>query len=482
MAVGPLDGRYARRVAPLSAFFSEGALIRYRVRVEVEYLLALVQALSAAGKLREGVDAAELVDKASVVRNWFAVEEDGDGDPSSAGFDFDPQAVSQIAIGEGWCGAHALRVKALERVTNHDVKAVEYFLKERIDSAGLAQFKEYVHFGLTSQDINNTAIPLALREAVEGVVVPAYQRVVGLLREKAVAWMEVPMLAHTHGQAATPTRVGKEFMVWVERLERQLALLAQVPHSAKFGGATGGLNAHVVAYPDMGWVEFADRFIAALGLQREAWTTQISHYDNLAALFDAMKRVNTVLLDVCRDVWQYVSMHYLSQKVVATEVGSSAMPHKVNPIDFENAEGNLGLANAVLEHLSAKLPVSRLQRDLTDSTVLRNLGVPLGHTLVATSSLEIGLNKIGLNHQRVEQDLRDNWLVISEALQTILRRVGFPNPYEALKEVTRGQDQVGKEEIEAFVRTLDVEESVREELLAVTPFTFVGVVPEYRDG
>ena len=440
-AVSPIDGRYRQHTHTLAPYFSEYGLIRYRVRVEVEYFIALCEL--------------PLPQLKSV----------------------DPERFAQLrAIVDNFSEAEAQQVKDIERTTNHDVKAVEYFLKERWSALGLSDYQEFIHFGLTSQDVNNTAIPLSLREAQEQVYRPLLNEVLDKLQQQARRWADVPMLARTHGQPASPTRIGKEWLVFHERLTQQVELLDQLPHTAKFGGATGGFNAHVVAYPTVDWKAFADRFTQGnLGLQRSHPTTQIEHYDFLAARFDNLKRINTILLDLCRDVWQYISLNYLTQKVVANEVGSSAMPHKVNPIDFENAEGNLGIANALFSHMSAKLPVSRLQRDLTDSTVLRNLGVPLGHSLIALRSLLKGLDKIELNKEVLHDDLEENWAVVAEGIQTILRRERFPQPYEALKTLTRGQEKISEASIKRFINTLEVDDAIKQELLAITPFNYIGM-------
>ena len=443
-AISPIDGRYRAATAPLADYFSEQALIRYRIRVEVEYFIALCDLPL---PQLTGVDASKFEALRSLYR------------------DFDP--------------ATAERVKEIERTTNHDVKAVEYLLKERMDEIGLAPWKEFVHFGLTSQDINNTAVPLSIREALAEVCLPAVEEVRAKIAAMADEWMSVPMLARTHGQPASPTILGKEFRVYVERLDDQLAQLRALPVSAKFGGATGNLNAHHAAYPDYDWVAFADRFVnGTLGLSRSHYTTQIEHYDNLAALFDVLKRIDTILIDLARDMWMYISSEYFKQRIKAGEVGSSAMPHKVNPIDFENAEGNLGMANAIYEHLSRKLPVSRLQRDLTDSTVLRNVGVPMAHTLIALRSLMKGLNKVLLNREAIDRDLEANWAVVAEGLQTILRREGYPKPYEALKALTRTNEHITEASIRAFIETLDVAESVKAELRALSPATYTGVFRE----
>ena len=441
-AISPVDGRYRRVAEPLADYFSEYALIRYRVRVEIEYFIALCRL-----PLPElaGVDASKFEPLRDIYRNFTE--------------------------------ADALRVKEIERTTNHDVKAVEYLIKEKMDALGLAAAKEFVHFGLTSQDVNNTSVPLSLREAVDEVYMPALAALHDTLAALADEWQDVPMLAHTHGQPASPTRLGKEIRVFVERIERQTEQLKAVPMSAKFGGATGNFNAHHAAYPAIDWVAFGNRFVnETLGLSRSQYTTQIEHYDNLAALFDAMARINTILIDLSRDVWTYISMEYFKQRIKDGEVGSSAMPHKVNPIDFENAEGNLGVANALFGHLSSKLPVSRMQRDLTDSTVLRNVGVPIAHTMIAFASLAKGLGKLLLNRSALEADLERNWAVVAEGIQTVLRREGYPKPYEALKALTRTNAHITSESIRDFISTLDVSESVREELRAITPSTYTGMV------
>ena len=438
-AVSPIDGRYAAKTHSLSAYFSEAALIRYRVQVEIEYLITLSGVLPFGRTLPQSF----------------------------------PDRVRRLY--QDFTALDAARIKEIEQVTNHDVKAVEYFIKERFDAMGLEDVKEFVHFGLTSQDINNTSFPLMLKEALQQVYLPGLNAVVDQLQALAEEWKEIPMLAKTHGQPASPTRLGKELMVFVYRLREQMALLEQVPFSAKFGGATGNFNAHHVAYPQIDWKQFANEFVAHLGLQREQYTTQISNYDHLAALFQALMRIHTILIDLCRDVWTYISMGYFRQKVKAGEVGSSAMPHKVNPIDFENAEGNLGLANAVLDHLARKLPISRLQRDLTDSTVLRNEGVPLGYGLIALSSLSKGLGKLLLHREAIEADLRHNYAVVAEALQTILRREGYPNPYETLKQLTRTGAEIDPATISDFIDSLAVPDSVKQELRAVTPFNYTGI-------
>ena len=437
-AISPIDGRYHRQTEALSAYFSEFALMQYRVRVEIEYFVALAQqkifSLPA--------------NKVQALRKIYA--------------DFNNETAQQI--------------KNLEKVTNHDVKALEYYIKKELDALGLSHLKEYVHFGLTSQDVNNTAIPLMWKEALETEYFPAIANLCISLRGLAKSWAKIPMLAKTHGQPASPTRLGKEIMVFVERLENQLSLLNEVPYSCKFGGATGNFNAHTVAYPKVNWVKFGNKFCQdKLGLQRQQYTTQIEHYDNLAAHFDGMKRINTILIDFCRDIWTYISMEYFKQKTKKGEVGSSAMPHKVNPIDFENAEGNLGLANAIFEHLSAKLPISRLQRDLTDSTVIRNIGIPFAHTIISLNSINKGLGKLLLNEDAIQADLDKNWAVVAEAIQTILRRENYPQPYEALKELTRGKGGINKQSIHAFINKLKVKPAVKTELKKITPFNYTGV-------
>ena len=439
-AVSPIDGRYHSKTEQLSEYFSEYALIRYRVKVEVEYFIALCELPLPQLK---GVDAAKFEPLRDIYRN-FTVE-------------------------------NAQRIKDIESVTNHDVKAVEYFLKERFDEMGLEAFKEFIHFGLTSQDINNTSVPMSVKDATYESFIPSLQQVIDKLNEFADAWQDVPMLAKTHGQPASPTRLGKEIRVFAYRLENQLAQLKAVPVSGKFGGATGNFNAHLVAFPNYDWRAFGRSFLEnKLGIVREEWTTQISNYDNLGALFDAMKRINTILIDLDRDIWQYISMNYFKQKIKAGEVGSSAMPHKVNPIDFENSEGNLGIANAILEHLSHKLPVSRLQRDLTDSTVLRNVGVPMGHMAIAVASTLKGLNKLILNEEAINADLDNMWNVVAEAIQTILRREGYEKPYETLKALTRTNSVVDANSIAEFIDTLKVSDEVKAELKRITPHTYTG--------
>ena len=440
-AISPIDGRYRDKCEVLADYFSEYALIRYRVLVEVEYFIALCEL--------------PLPQLADIDHTKFAALR-------ALYLDFAP--------------ADAERVKEIESVTNHDVKAIEYIIKEKMDSLGLGAYKEFVHFGLTSQDINNTAIPLSLKDAMAGVYYPAVEEVRDKLAAFADEWRDVPMLARTHGQPASPTTLGKEFMVFVERVEKQLAMLHDIAVPAKFGGATGNFNAHRAAYPQYDWVAFANKFVGeTLGLCRSQYTTQIEHYDNLAAIFDNMKRIDTILIDLCRDMWTYISMEYFKQQIKAGEVGSSAMPHKVNPIDFENAEGNFGIANAVFGHLASKLPVSRLQRDLTDSTVLRNIGVPIAHAAIALRSLMKGLNKVILNREALERDLANNWAVVAEGIQTILRREGYPKPYEALKALTRTNAHITHESIAAFIETLDVAEAVKEELRALSPSTYTGI-------
>ena len=440
-AISPVDGRYSSKTEPYSVYFSEFALIRYRVLTEVEYFIALCELPL---KQLESVPS-NILPKLREIYGQFSLED-------------------------------AEKIKEIEKVTNHDVKAVEYFLKEKFDEIGLGSFKEFIHFGLTSQDINNTSVPLSIKNAMEEVYYPELDRVIKKLTRMADEWRDVSMLAKTHGQPASPTRLGKEIMVFVSRLNQQLALLRMVPHSAKFGGATGNFNAHHVAYPAIDWRSFANKFThEKLGLEREQWTTQISNYDNLAALFDALARINTILTDFCRDIWSYVSMEYFKQKIKAGEVGSSAMPHKVNPIDFENAEGNLGMANAIFTFLAQKLPVSRLQRDLTDSTVLRNVGVPFSHTLIATQSILKGLDKLLLNETALYRDLDNTWAVVAEGIQTILRREEYPAPYEALKALTRTNEAINEKSIREFIDQLDVSAAVKEELRRITPRNYTGI-------
>ena len=440
-AISPIDGRYADKTTFLVPFFSEMALIRYRVQVEVEYFIALCEL------------------------------------PLPQLANFPKERYTDLRrLYQKFSEKEALKVKEIEQTTNHDVKAVEYFIKEAFDYLQLQPYKEFIHFGLTSQDINNTAIPLSIKEAVQQVYLPALEQLLGKLRSLVVQWKEVPLLARTHGQPASPTRLGKEFEVFVVRMEQQLQTLIAVPYAAKFGGATGNYNAHKVAYPNIDWKAFGTRFVEEILVLHHSFpTTQIEHYDHLAALFDALKRINTILIDLNRDIWTYISMDYFKQQIKAGEVGSSAMPHKVNPIDFENSEGNLGIANALLEHLSAKLPISRLQRDLTDSTVLRNVGVPFGHILIALQSTLKGLNKLLLNEDKIRQDLQDHWAVVAEAIQTILRREGYPNPYEALKALTRTNTAITAETISNFIDTLEVSEDVKAELKVITPENYTGV-------
>ncbi len=440
-AISPVDGRYRSKTEKLAGYFSEQALIRYRIRVEVEYFIALCEL--------------PLPQLAGIDRSKFA-------------------ALRSLYL--DFSAADAQRVKEIESVTNHDVKAIEYIIKEKMEALGLAGYQEFVHFGLTSQDINNTAIPLSLKEALAEVYYPAVEQLRAKLAALAEEWRAVSMLARTHGQPASPTMLGKEIAVFVERLDKQLAMLRAIPVPAKFGGATGNFNAHRAAYPEIDWAAFANRFVdGKLGLSRSQYTTQIEHYDNLAAIFDNLKRIDTILVDLARDMWMYISEEYFKQQIKAGEVGSSAMPHKVNPIDFENAEGNLGIANAIFEHLSAKLPVSRLQRDLTDSTVLRNIGVPVAHALIALQSLMKGLNKLILNTEALDRDLDQNWAVVAEGIQTILRREGYPKPYEALKALTRTNAHITAEAIAGFIATLDVAESVKAELRALSPKTYTGI-------
>lgn len=438
-AISPIDGRYRSQTEPLADFFSEYALIRYRIKIEVEYFIALCQL--------------PLPQLAEVSHRHFETLR---------------QYYRQFTIEQ------ALAVKALERTTNHDVKAVEYFLKQKFDELGLTDYAEFLHFGLTSQDINNTATPLLLKDAIETIYLTNLTALQHQLSQLAQQWEGVPMLARTHGQPASPTLLGKEIRVFEKRLEQQLRLLLQLPHAAKFGGAVGNLNAHWVSYPQINWQEFAEKFVADLGLFRSTYTTQIESYDHLAALMDNLKRINTILTDMCRDIWTYISMDYFKQRLKAGEIGSSTMPHKINPIDFENAEGNLGIANALFEHFSAKLPISRLQRDLTDSTVLRNLGVPLGHTLLALKNITKGLNKLILNETALAHDLEQHWEVIAEAIQTILRREGYPQPYEALKALTRQHGNITRQSLHDFIDQLNISESVKNELRQITPFNYTG--------
>lgn len=439
-AISPIDGRYRSKTKNLAAFFSEEALIKYRVLVEIEYFIALCEIPL---PQLTSFDSAKFNTLRDIYRNFDA------GD--------------------------AQEIKEIEKTTNHDVKAVEYFIKATFDKLGFEQYKEFIHFGLTSQDINNTAIPLSIKEAMNEVYVPQYMELLDRLKELVIEWADISMLARTHGQPASPTRLGKEVAVFVERLKEQFNLLNDVPSAAKFGGATGNYNAHKVAYPDIDWKGFGQNFVQELGLYHSFPTTQVEHYDHMAALFDTLKRINTIIIDLDRDFWTYVSMDYFKQRIKKGEVGSSAMPHKVNPIDFENSEGNLGIANAIFEHLSAKLPVSRLQRDLTDSTVLRNVGVPFAHTIIAFQSTLKGLNKLLLNREKFEQDLENNWAVVAEAIQTILRREGYPNPYEALKGLTRTNEKINQRSIANFIDTLEISDTIKSELKAITPSNYTGV-------
>jgi len=440
-AISPIDGRYRNKIEALSLYFSEEALIKYRVKVEIEYFIALCKIPLPQLK---GFDSLLYVDLRNIYLN-FSTDD-------------------------------AKKIKEIEKVTNHDVKAIEYFLKDKFDELNLNSFKEFIHFGLTSQDINNTAIPLSIKDAFHKVYLPELNSIVDKIENLSREWETIPMLAKTHGQPASPTRLGKEIYVFAERIKQQINLLMQVPFAAKFGGATGNFNAHKVAFPTINWKDFGSEYVENnLGLHYSFPTTQIEHYDHLSALFDALKRINTIIIDLNRDVWQYISMNYFKQKIKKGEVGSSAMPHKVNPIDFENSEGNLGIANAIFEHLSAKLPISRLQRDLTDSTVLRNVGVPIGHTLIAFSSTLKGLNKLLLNQDAIAKDLENNWAVAAEAIQTILRREGYPNPYEALKGLTRTNEKITKESIANFIDSLHVNDTIKSELKAITPSNYTGI-------
>ncbi|MDJ1497520.1 adenylosuccinate lyase [Cytophagaceae bacterium DM2B3-1] len=440
-AISPIDGRYANQTASLKPFFSEAALMRYRVRIEIEYFIALCEL-----PLPQLADFPK--DTYTLLRNVYL----------------------------NFSEADAIRIKEIEKETNHDVKAVEYFIKGKLAGLDVSKYEEFIHFGLTSQDINNTAIPLLLKEAIQQEVKKQIFEILHTLYALAEDWNTIPMLARTHGQPASPTRLGKEVLVFCERLEKQIIALDNVPYAAKFGGATGNFNAHAIAYPEIDWLKFADKFVnQTLGLQRSRYTTQIEHYDFMAALCDTLKRINTILIDLARDFWQYISMEYFTQEIKAGEVGSSAMPHKVNPIDFENAEGNLGFANAIYEHLAAKLPISRLQRDLTDSTVLRNIGMPIAHSVVAYLSLRRGLSKIEVNEKAIRSDLQDNWAVVAEGIQTILRREGYPKPYEALKALTRNNEKITQESIHAFIDQLTVQDSIKKELKGLTPFNYVGI-------
>jgi adenylosuccinate lyase len=440
-AISPIDGRYFEATKSLGLYFSEQALMRYRVLVEIEYFIALCE---------------------------LPLEQLKPFPKSN----FDGLRKTYEEFNE----ADALKIKETEKTTNHDVKAIEYFIKDKFDQQGLSAFKEFIHFGLTSQDINNTATPLLFKEFLEKEFLPELNKLISSLDAQAEIWVAVSMLARTHGQPASPTRLGKEIAVFSSRIKKQLELLKTIPHSAKFGGATGNFNAHHVAYPEINWLNFGDSFVQKyLGLERSHPTTQIEHYDNLAAQFDNLKRINTILIDYSRDVWQYVAMNYFKQKIKAGEIGSSAMPHKVNPIDFENAEGNLGLANALFEHLSAKLPISRLQRDLTDSTVLRNIGVPMAHTWIAIKSLQKGISKLELNKAAIDHDLEENWVVVAEAIQTVLRREGYPNPYEALKELTRKNEKITQQAIHDFIEGLDIKKELKAHLKKISPYNYVGI-------
>ena len=440
-AISPIDGRYRSHSKELSAYFSEYALHKYRMQVEVEYFIALSDlSLPQLGKLKSNDS-----DTLKMIYKQFSVSD-------------------------------TQRLKELEKVTNHDVKAVEYFLKEKFTSLGFEKQKEFIHFGLTSQDINNTAIPLAVKDAVHAIYLPMLNDVLAKIKEAVAIYSDVSMLSRTHGQPASPTRLGKEFAVFVERIENQKSVLISIPYAAKFGGATGNFNAHFVAYPNIDWKSFADNFVNnVLGLHRSQFTTQIEHYDSFASLCDAIKRINTILLDFCRDMWSYISMDYFKQKIKESEIGSSAMPHKVNPIDFENAEGNLGMANAILEHFSSKLPISRLQRDLTDSTVMRNIGVPFSHSVIAYKSILKGMDKLLLNKEKIDRDLEDNWVVVAEGIQTILRRENFPDPYETIKNLTRTNQKLGKEILHDFIDKLEISASVKEELKSISPYNYTGI-------
>lgn len=446
-AISPIDGRYQKYTQKLRDYFSESALLKYRVYVEIEYFIALCQ---------YGIPELKEIDKDTFLQLRLLHK------------NFSPE--------------NARRVKDIEKMTNHDIKAVEYFIKEKFDEVGLGKYKEFVHFGLTSQDINNTAIPLSLKEGIMKVIVPELDILMGNLKKMSKEWLHQPMLAHTHGQPASPTSLGKEIFVFYYRLERQINHLLAHPFPAKFGGATGNFNAHKVAYPDIDWNDFADKFVnRSLKLQRSVVTTQIEHYDYLASIFDGLKRICTIIVDMNRDAWSYISMNYFKQKINAGEVGSSAMPHKVNPIDFENSEGNAGIAIANFEHLSSKLPISRLQRDLTDSTVLRNIGVPVAHMLITIKSTIRGLNKLIIHESAINADLENNWIIISEAIQTVLRKINYPDPYEKLKELTRVNKHIGKEEIHAFINSLDIDEAIKSQLLSISPYNYTGILPRIPD-
>ncbi len=442
-AISPIDGRYRNKVEELENYFSEYALINYRVKVEIEYFIALCNI------------------------------------PLESLKDFDKNNFDKLRnIYLNFSLQDAQRVKDIEKVTNHDVKAVEYFIKEQFDKMGLSEHKEYIHFGLTSQDINNTSVPLSIKNCNDNVLLPKLKQTIDLINDKAKLWKTIPMLAHTHGQPASPTSLGKELKVFAYRLEQQQVYFATIPFNAKFGGATGNFNAHNVAFPNTDWIRFGDEFVASLGLKRSLYTTQIENYDNMAAYFDLLRRINTILIDFCRDIWLYISMEYFKQKIKEGEVGSSAMPHKVNPIDFENAEGNLGMANTVLTFLSTKLPISRMQRDLTDSTVCRNIGVPIAHILIALSSINKGMNKLILNEEKINNDLENNWAVVAEALQTILRSVDYPNAYETLKQLTRTNTHITKESIKQFIENLNVSEDIKERMRQITPQNYIGIYPK----
>ena len=440
-SISPIDGRYKSKTFKLSKYFSEFGYIKYRLHIEVEYFISLCDILP---------QLSDFPKKSYVdVRN----------------------------IVSGFSESDAEDIKIIENTTNHDVKAIEYYLKSRFDVLGLDKWKEFIHFGLTSQDINNTSIPLLFKESNEEVLFPRLELMVSDLEKMGNSWIDIPMLAHTHGQPASPTTVGKEFLVFVERIKGQIDLFNKIPYSAKFGGATGNFNAHYVSYPKIDWIEFADNLVnKKFGLKRSKYTTQIDHYDNISAQFDCIKRINTILIDLCKDIWTYISMGYFNQAIINGEIGSSAMPHKVNPIDFENAEGNLGIANSLFEHFSAKLPISRLQRDLTDSTVMRNIGVPVSHTLISILSIQKGLSKLMINEEKINLDLENNWIVISEAIQTILRREGYSNPYEKLKDLTRGNNKIDKNTMVDFIKSLDVSNEVKSELLSISPQNYTGFV------
>jgi adenylosuccinate lyase len=439
MAISPVDGRYGKTTEELTAFFSEYALIKYRVYIEIEYFIELCK-----------IPLKELKDL------------------NKKDFDALKKIHRDFNIGE------ALRIKVIEKITNHDVKAVEYFIKEKFNELGLEKYKEFVHFGLTSQDINNTAIPLSIKDGIFGYYLPKLVRIIEILKARAAEWKDIQMLSRTHGQPASPTYLGKEIMVFVERLEDQVLLLDEIPLQGKFGGASGNLNAHFATYPNIDWFSFANKFLKRLKLERQQYTTQIEHYDNLGAIFDNLKRINTILTDLCRDFWTYISMDYFKQDIKPGEVGSSAMPHKINPIDFENAEGNLGIANSLYEHLSGKLPVSRLQRDLTDSTVTRNIGVPVAHSLIALTSLEKGLKKLRLNKDKLREDLEGNWAVVAEAIQTMLRKINYPNPYEVLKELTRKNEKITRDAIHLFIDNLEISDEIKQQLKEINPFNYTG--------